>query len=345
MVRRVVAVVRRHPLITDALVAVVLAAAAVGTAYVFGALTPPNRVATLLFQLGLTLPLAARRKFPLATVAVVCVVYLARWLVVGPAELWAASLALYLALYSAAAHSRARHRYLVIGLAGAAGLAVPVVLELGITQMPLGLRIFIAAGEVARFAVPVLLGAAVRALRDRRHELALRVAELQQERAENARRAVFEERVRIARELHDVVAHHVSLMGVQAGAARLVMATRPQQAADSLGAIESSSRQAVAELHQLLGYLRHEDEPADPAPQPGLDRVPELVASVAGTELAVEGEPRPLPRAVDVSAYRVVQEALTNSRKHSGGAAVRVHLRYLPDAIVVEVLDDGRGLV
>ena len=158
--------------------------------------------------------------------------------------------------------------------------------------------------------------------------------------------AVFEERVRIARELHDVVAHHVSMMGVQAGAARLVIDGDPVRAKQALAAIESSSREAVAELHRLLGFLRQAGDTDDLAPQPGLGELGRLAASLSESALAVEvsieGEQRSLPPTVDVSAYRIVQEALTNTLKHSVASRADVHLRYWPDELELEVVDDGR---
>jgi signal transduction histidine kinase len=170
--------------------------------------------------------------------------------------------------------------------------------------------------------------------------------ELEHEREENARRAVFDERVRIARELHDVVAHHVSMMGIQAGAARVVLGRDPVLATEALAGIETSSRQAVLELHQLLGFLRQKDDPDDLAPQPSLGQVHSLAANMSDSELtvevSVEGEQRPLAPTVDVSAYRIVQEALTNTLKHAGASRADVHVRYWPDELEVEIVDDGR---
>src|SRR4051794_4982940 len=172
-----------------------------------------------------------------------------------------------------------------------------------------------------------------------------RAAHAEREREENARRAVFEERVRIARELHDVVAHHVSMMGVQAGAARVVIDRDRGKAKEALSAIEESSRQAVAELHRLLGFLRQGGDDDDLAPQPGLSQLPRLAARMCDSDLAVEvsieGEERSLPPTVDVSAYRIVQEALTNTLKHSAASRADVHVRYWPDELEVEIVDDG----
>jgi signal transduction histidine kinase len=165
--------------------------------------------------------------------------------------------------------------------------------------------------------------------------------------AENARRAVFEERVGIARELHDVVAHHVSMMGVQAGAARVVLDRDPQGTKEALALIESSSRQAVLELHRLLGFLRREGDSDHGGSQPGLVRLDDLVAAMRGSQLAVsvriEGRQRALAPMLDASAFRIVQEALTNTLKHADASRVDVHLRYRSDALEIEVVDDGRA--
>ena len=172
-----------------------------------------------------------------------------------------------------------------------------------------------------------------------------RAARAEREREENARRAVFEERVRIARDLHDVVAHHVSMMGVQAGAARVVLDRDRDKAKEALTAIETSSRQAVLELHRLLGFLRQAGDRDDLASQPGLSELPRLAASMGDSDLAVavniEGEQRALPSTIDVSAYRIVQEALTNTLKHSTASRADVHVRYWPDQLELEIVDNG----
>jgi len=151
--------------------------------------------------------------------------------------------------------------------------------------------------------------------------------------------------------LHDVVAHHVSVMGIQAGAARSVMRTQPERAEEALTSIESSSRQAVVELHHLLGFLRRDDQQDGLAPQPDLSRLSELVADAGGggggdalqVRLQIEGEPRPLPSTLELSAYRVIQEALTNTRKHADATTSTVRVAYRPTMLEIEVLDDGRG--
>jgi signal transduction histidine kinase len=172
--------------------------------------------------------------------------------------------------------------------------------------------------------------------------------DLRRSQAENARQAVIAERVRIARDLHDVIAHHVSVMGVQASAARRVLHTDPGVASEALAAVESTARTAIDELSGLLGVLRETDGP-DEATLPGLEQVARLVDETRAMGLAVEyavyGEPRPVPDAIALSAYRIVQEALTNTVKHAAATAAEVRLRYLDQALEVEVNDDGRGAV
>jgi signal transduction histidine kinase len=208
-----------------------------------------------------------------------------------------------------------------------------------------------AAGELiftpGLFAIGWLAGFALRERAAQAEAAEQRATDAEHGREENARRAVFEERVRIARELHDVVAHHVSMMGVQAGAARVVIDRDRVKAKESLAAIEASSRQAVGELHRLLGFLRQAGDQDDLAPRPSLSQLPGLAASMGDSDLAVEvsieGEERSLPPMIDVSAYRIVQEALTNTLKHSGASRADVHLRYWPGELEVEIVDDGRG--
>ena len=260
--------------------------------------------------------------------------------------------ACWLALYSAVAHAPRTRWTLLVVAALVAALLAEVVREVyfyeggGFQGLPLS-QGFVLAYNAVFIAFPVLLGLAVRSRRDRERELAAQAAELQREREENARRAVLEERVRIARELHDVVAHHVSVMGVQAGAARRVVGRQPEKVEEILSSIEVSSRQAVVELHRLLGFLRRAGQADELAPQPDLAQLDDLVGAAGKGELAVElvveGEVRPLPQTLEVSAYRVIQEALTNALKHSGGSRAVVRVGYQPTALEIEVLDDGNG--
>lgn len=163
-----------------------------------------------------------------------------------------------------------------------------------------------------------------------------------------ARRAQDMERARLARELHDVVAHQLSAIAVQAGAARLAAAGDPQAAAAAIAAIERQARGGLTELNQLVRELRSAgDTGPDTSPQPRLGDIPNLIrrAGEAGmqAELRVDGEPRPLPAAVELAGYRVVQESLTNAIRYAAGAAATVHLAYRDDGIMIEVTDDGPG--
>ena len=176
-----------------------------------------------------------------------------------------------------------------------------------------------------------------------------RAAQLEREQAAEARRAVAEERTRIARELHDVVAHRVSLMTVQAGAAKTVAADDPEAASQAMHAVENAGRQALDELRHLLGVLRPETDVEDLGPQPGLADVPRLVdqSRAAGLDvsLTMDGAQIDLPARVDLSAYRIVQEALTNALKHAGpGARAEVRLQTDNRGVDIEVLDNGRGV-
>src|SRR6266545_4606242 len=175
-----------------------------------------------------------------------------------------------------------------------------------------------------------------------------RAAQLLREQAAEARRIVTEERTRIARELHDVVAHRVSLMTVQAGAAKAVAAEDPEGALQAMGAVEEAGRQALDELRHLLGVLRPETDLDGLGPQPGLADLPRLAEQLrlAGVDvsLATDAPSAGLPARVDLFAYRIVQEALTNVLKHAGpGAHTEVRLRTGKSGIVIEVLDDGHG--
>jgi signal transduction histidine kinase len=175
-----------------------------------------------------------------------------------------------------------------------------------------------------------------------------RAAEEEQQAA--TRLAVEHERARIARELHDVVTHNVSVMVVQAGAARKVMDAAPEQAREALLAVEAGGRAAMAELRHVMGLLTMNGDGSEPsaidlAPQPGLDQLPMLAERVRATGVPVEvfvtGTPTPLPPGVDLVAYRVVQEALTNTVKHADGASVRISVAYSADELRIEVVDTG----
>lgn len=178
-------------------------------------------------------------------------------------------------------------------------------------------------------------------------ELEERANRLEREREERARAAVAEERAQIARELHDVVAHSVSVMVVQAGAVRRLLEPHQERQRQALLAVEQAGREALAEMRRMLGLIRKEPEALALAPQPSLRHLDRLIEQMreAGlpVEVRVEGERVPLPPGVDLSAYRIVQEGLTNTLKHAGPARAEVVVRYEEDAVELEIVDDGRG--
>jgi signal transduction histidine kinase len=195
------------------------------------------------------------------------------------------------------------------------------------------------------------LGRIVRGRARQTAELRARTAQLERERAERERDAVARERVRIARELHDVVAHSVSVMVVQAGAARSVLARDPGASVQALTAVEDTGREALTEMRRLLGILRPDGADVEHSPQPSLERLGALVARSrdAGldVEVSVEGEAGPLAPGVDLTAFRLVQEGLTNALKHGGRGRAQVVLRWSPEVLEVEIANrvgaDGRS--
>ncbi|HEY7792656.1 MAG TPA: histidine kinase [Gaiellaceae bacterium] len=237
------------------------------------------------------------------------------------------------AIYSAGAHTRGRPLAAasVLALANAVAAAIYDGDSMNVSGfLFFGLFVF----------GPFLAGVVIRIRREREHLLV-------QERDERARAAVAEERTRIARELHDVVAHAMGVIVLQARGARHALDDAPEDARDAIDAIESTAGGALAEMRRLLGVLREDGEEIALAPQPSLEHLDVLAAKLrdAGlpVEVTVEGDRRELPPGVDLSAYRIAQEALTNALKHAGPARAHVHLRYRPDHVEVEVLDDGGG--
>jgi signal transduction histidine kinase len=193
-------------------------------------------------------------------------------------------------------------------------------------------------------AVICYVGTGTRRLAEQGRQLVALTDQLRRDREERARRAVIEERIRIARELHDVVAHHMSVISVQAGLARYVMGSDPDTASGALDTVLGTSAEALDEMRRMLALLRTDDgEPYHPAP--GLDRLDDLVERVRGAgvpvDLVVTGDRRPLAPGVDLCAYRVVQECLTNVLKHAAPANATVTLKYEPDRLVARVEDDG----
>jgi signal transduction histidine kinase len=305
----------------------------------------PGTQGPSLFGAGLLLlenvPLAWRRKRPLVVLVLVIVAFFAYQ---GAGFPGAPQLALLISLYGVGSYCPRRTARL------AAAIAIPLLTVFTI------LGVIFSEGVTAVQVIPSLVvlitvfmaGEAVRARQAHARTLEERAALLERERDDKARRAVEEERQRIARELHDVIAHNVSVIVVQAGAGRRVAEARPQEAARALGSIEITGRQALGEMRRLLGVLRQDGGEGNAlAPQPGMERLPRLLEQIreAGlpVELTVEGDPRPLSPGVDLSAFRIVQEALTNTLRHAGPTTAEVRLCYADKMLEVRVSDDGRG--
>jgi signal transduction histidine kinase len=319
-----------------------LALAAAAQAEVWSGLLAGPKWATLPASLAYTLPLAWRRRAPLPVAVLVVASALIQ--VFASVDLdtglsW--FVAFVVAMYSLGAYgSRAPA---IGGLAFAVGftgvlLSVP---DFGWGDYVLWVGILAAA--------PWAVGRALRSRRLQAAQLEDRAARLEHEHEEQARIAVAAERARIARELHDIVAHSVSVMVVQVGVVRRRIRGDHREDSDLLSEVEGTGRQALGEMRRLLGLLRTDEEGLALAPQPTLERLPPLLEQVreAGlpVELRTEGDPVALSAGIDLAAYRIVQEALTNALKHAGPARAAVAVRYAADALELEVTDDGRGAV
>ena len=294
---------------------------------------------------GVMLPLAIRRRVPaaalfIAAASLAIASVLVRHYAAGgvPVEVF---IAMLIAFYSVGAHCDERRAPLV----GALALAV-------IAAVDLARPGFFNGGHSPRpaawlaFAIAWLVGRDMRRRRQRVTVLESRAELLEREREEKAQLAVSEERARIARELHDIVAHGVSVIVAQARAGPHLVHD-PEQTTSAFRAIESSGRDALVELRRLLGILRSEDQQLAIGPQPGLDSLQSLLEQVRASglpvQLRVEGDPVHLPAGIDLSAYRIVQEALTNVVKHADATRAEVVLRFDTRALELDILDDGRG--
>jgi signal transduction histidine kinase len=198
------------------------------------------------------------------------------------------------------------------------------------------------------FGIGWLAGFALRERAEQAEAAEARAAQAEREREAAARIAVAEERARIARELHDIVAHAVSVMVLQVGAIRHNLPDTVADDKDALQGVERTGRSALTEMRRLLGAMRDEGQDAELTPQPGLDSLDSLLEEVGRAGLPVrlhrEGEPSPLPRAIELSAYRIIQEGLTNALKHAQASRADVTVRYAPNELQLEIRDDGRGV-
>ncbi|MEV4496798.1 sensor histidine kinase [Micromonospora arborensis] len=322
---------------------------------------PPSGPEQLWWTVAVTLPLIWRRRWPATTLLIVSVVFIAAQARSAP-ETQFSSWALFCALYTVGAWGQARQlaRRLRIGVIATMFAWLGIYYAVTIDHIPPD-AFADAAGPVPPVLAAMVNGVLVNVLvfgfayffgetawvsARREHELCAQAEDLRSSQAESRERAVLGERVRIARELHDVVAHHVSVMGVQASACRRVFDRDPGKARTALAAIEQSARTAVDELRRMLGVLRTSGD-AEPPAAGGVERIGELVerARAAGltATLGVYGDSVALPESVSQAAYRVTQEAVTNTLKHAGADMLDVRVRYLAREVEVDVTDDGRA--
>ncbi len=326
--------------VIDVAVAVVLCAAAVAIA---ASTTTGSRgldvigVALLLLQ---TLPLAVRRRFPIAVIWLTGLSVTAYVVLGYPGSI--GGFGNVIAFYTVAVRLGRKASGVSIAIA-----SVCIVVGASVSFATALIPPQILAWNLIAYLGTWIVADTIRGRRIRAEEELVLAAAEAREREDRALLAVADERARIARELHDVVAHHVTVMVVQAGAARRSMDSSPADAREALAAVESVGRTTLEEMRRILGVLRAGPDDETLQPQPGVDRLPALIAQTrdAGlpVDLAVEGTPRALPPGIDLTAYRIVQEALTNTLKHAGRASATVRLRYEPDRFAIEVADDGRG--
>ncbi|WP_270365791.1 sensor histidine kinase [Microbacterium algeriense] len=309
-------------------------------------------------------PLAFRRRWPGTVAVVVSLAYFTAVTIRVP-EIYVGNIAMFIALYTVGAWMNDRRRALIVRVAIIIGMFVWLIITMYRDAISEADKADVVAGAMSPYVAFMLIQILLNALyfggayyfgerswaaAEQRSVLELRTAELEREREVTAAQAVALDRVRIARELHDVVAHHVSVMGVQAGAARLVLEQDPARTAQILTGIENSARDAIQELRQLLETLRTPGgETTDTASTVTLDDIAALAdaSTEAGlpTAYTVIGEAVEVPSLVSVNLYRIAQESLTNARRHAGsGATADVRVRYDADGVEVEVVNTGRGI-
>jgi signal transduction histidine kinase len=328
-VTRIRAFVRRHG---DPLLAASIVLAALAQLFSDSGHSRAQLAYGTLAIVGVGMALTVRRRYPLAPLALVLVGMVAEPWIGEPGGGEAMGIAVLVAIYTAAAHTDGWRMWVAGAMTFVSGF-------MAMATDPDGIYF----GAILFFGIfagtPWAIG---RAIRHRR----LRESQLEREKAE-AEAAIVDERARIARELHDVVAHAISVIVLQARGGRKQLVSSPEQTREALDAIEVTASQALAEMRRLLGLLRESEGDVALAPQPTLARLDELVGQVRNAglpvELEIEGTPRELAPGVDLSAYRIVQEALTNALKHAGPATARVAVRYGDEGVELEISDDGVG--
>ncbi len=306
---------------------------------------PADFLLLMPFVLAMSVPVVFRRRYPVQAFAIAVVAGALQ--VVSDVRPLGSDLAIPLLLYTLAAYRPRRQSLpgLAVCLIGSvAAVAIWVSGPLGTIQR-VGLVLVLFSGTAL---LAWVLGDSMGYRRAYLTSLEDRAARLERERDAQAQIATAAERARIARELHDVIAHNVSVMVVQADGASYALRSDPERAATALAAISRTGRQALSEMRRLLGVLRSGDEPSGLAPVPGLDQLRELLDQARGAgmsvSLTIDGPARPLSEGAELAAYRVVQESLTNTRKHGGPAAsADVMLAYQPDGLLLQVTDNGLG--
>jgi signal transduction histidine kinase len=346
-VQRLYDFLRRHPTWVDGFWAVILLGISVmSVGYVSEASTHGNEAAAAVFAVVLCVAVALRRRMPEKMLVLAMLAGLGQ--LVFDVRVNPSDFAMLVIIYTVAVAGTgwASRLALVGGLCAAplSELRWPTTHTSGAGQ------IAVTVFQMVPFALAWVLGDSLRTRRAYLAQLEERAARLEKEREAQSKVAVAAERARIARELHDVVAHNVSVMVVQADGAAYVLDQAPDQAKKALETISGTGRQALAEMRRLLGVLRtgEHEEGGEYVPQPDVEQIEDLVEQVRTSGLPVdfkvEGTPRPLPSGVELTAYRIVQEALTNTRKHGGpNAGASVRLVYFDDGLGLLVEDDGKG--
>lgn len=318
----------------------------------------------LVYLVFVAAPLAWRRVWPAHVAIVVSVAYFIAVTLRIP-ELYAGNVAMFIALYTVGAWMANRRAAMIVRIAITVGMFTWLLVTMYRDAIDSAREEDVIAGAMSPYLAFMMLNLLINVLyfagayyfgehawraAMQRQSLEQRTADLEREREVTAAQAVALDRVRIARELHDVVAHHVSVMGVQAGAARMVFDQDPARSKEMLGGIEVSAREAISELRHLLETLRSSDSDAEDASTVGLDDIADLVdaSDAAGlpTRFTIVGDEHPVPSVVQVNLYRIAQESLTNARRHAGDAATAdVRLRYTNDDVELEVVNTGRRVI
>jgi signal transduction histidine kinase len=334
----VAASISAHATATDTVLAAALAACTLGQLVHLARNEPGLLGPALAFSILLVIPLIWRRRFPLAVFGCIMAVALAQWVLNVKV---AADVTLLVYLYTIASRYRLRTGVLAAGAVETGTLLAAV--RWPLTDLSWIETFILFSGPVM---ASLLLGVSVRHWRNSFSALTERARQLERERDQQARIAAAAERTRIAREMHDVIAHSLSVMVTLSKGAALKQAAEPERASLAMRQVAATGHQALDEMRRLLGVLRTEEAPESRQPQPGVAQIDALFDQVRSTglaaELTVTGTPAALPPGAELTVYRIVQEALTNTLKHAAApTGVSVAIAYRPDVVTVDVRDDG----